>query len=201
MATIQALGSQEMIKAMRDALSDRENDINRGYASVQTAARDMLFFTMAINTGLRPSDLRTLPADKEFWSGETFRVKMQKTGNYTEIGIGKSLRSALDAYFIANVGIGEFLFYSTTGGITSTGRPVTRQWCWSFFRKWSKKANLQGRFGGTTGRRTCATFVYLTTGRIEDAQVILGHKDSITTMRYIGMLREQAIEAQSSIDL
>ena len=201
MATVSPLDTEEMIEAMRIALERREEDLRRGYASIQTIARDLLFFTMAINTGLRPSDLIKLPADINFWAGNTFRVKMQKTSQYTEVGIGGSLRDALDHYFEVHENIGEFLFYSTIGGTHNNGGHVTRQWCWDFFKKWSARANIVGRFGGTTGRRTCATFIYLTTGKIEYAQAILGHKDSATTLRYIRVIQEQALKYQGAISL
>jgi len=201
MSVVQPLDNLDMIQAMRNALSNREGDLRRGYASEATIARDLLFFTMLINTGFRPSDAVKLPADKEFFAGSSFRIKMKKTSQYTEVGIGESLRFALDAYWVAHENPGEFLFYSTAGGIRNIGGHLDRRWAWEFFKKWSERAGLEGTFGGTTGRRTCATFIYLSTGRIEDAQAILGHKDSATTLRYINVIREQALEAQSSLGL
>ena len=201
MSVVQPLDNLDMIQAMRDALEDRGRDLRGGYASEATITRDLLFFTMAINTGFRPSDLVKMPADKEFFAGASFRIKMQKTSKYTEVGIGDSLRDALNAYWDTHEVIGEFLFYRTAGGIRNIGGHLDRRWAWDFFRKWAKRAGINGTFGGTTGRRTCATFIYLSTGRIEDAQAILGHKDSATTLRYINVIREQALEAQSSLGL
>ena len=201
MAKVQPLYEAKDIAAIRNSLNDRSRDIEKGSATEQTAARDRLFFTMAINTGLRPSDLVKLPANKKFWSGNTFRVKMQKTQKYTEIGIGSSLRNALETYWESHTEQPEYLFYSTAGGVIPSDSHVTRRWTWTFFKKWAERSGIDGSFGGTTGRRTCATHIYMNTGRVEDAQVILGHQNPGTTFAYIGVLSKQALEAQSSLDL
>jgi len=201
MPTVDPIYNKSEIDAIRTALNNRSRDIDRGYATPQTIIRDNLFFTLAINTGLRPSDLVTLPADESFWAGDTALVKMQKTNKYTEVGIGKSLRKALNDYWAAHSEKPQYLFYSTRGLNRIDGSHVTVRWAWDFFKKWAERAGVAGKYGGTTGRRTCATHIYMSTGRIEDAQTILGHKNPGTTAVYIGVLRRQAIEAQSSLSL
>jgi|GEM_PF-4394135 len=198
---VEPLWTRAEIAAIRSRLNDRTEDIRRGYATQQTAARDCLFFTLAVNSGLRASDIIALPSNKQMWAKSKVSLRMQKTGKRVEFSVSDNLRSALDEYWAEHQQPDGYLFYPTNRGRPDYSRHVTVKWANRFFKHWAKLAGLSGDYGSHTARKTLANMIYVTTGRVEDAQALLGHKDPGTTLAYIGVIQRRALQAQADLNL
>ena len=198
---VDPLWSREEIEAIREALEHRSEDIRRGYATEQTAARDRLFFALSVNSGLRASDLVTLPADRRKWSGQRYTVKTKKTGKVVQFSVVARVRAALDDYWAAHPEHPSFLFYPTDRGRPRYQAHVTTKWALRFFCEWAARAGLEGHYGSHTGRKTLALHIYEATGRVEVAQDALGHSSPGTTLAYIGSIHRRALEAQANLNL
>ena len=202
MSAAEPLWTREDIDAVHGVLRDRSDDIMRGYATPETTARDRLFFTMGINSGLRPGDLIKLPADKELLAKDLVTIKMQKTKKPVTFNIGKSLRKALDEYWEAHTEeTPKYLFYRSYRATPYYNRHVSSKWAYRFWQRFTKRAGVEGHYSSHSSRKTLANMVYMTTGDVVDAQMLLGHKDPGTTLGYIGVIGKRAREAQAGLNL
>ena len=122
--------------------------------------RDLLLFTVGINSALRISDLLTLRiGDFVDDNGEVkkqFRIREQKRGKRHEVVINNSIREALAEYRAAYPAVEDnsdhSVFFNTrTNDYT---RAISRVQAWKFISTLCQEVGLRGNYGTHTLRKT-----------------------------------------------
>ena len=159
-----------------------------------------LLFTLAINSGLRVSDLLKLTI-ADLWTNEgrskkKARVKTEKTGVWIEFQINEAIQEALEFYRRNNEG----------GEGNEPVFPVTRRTVTRWVKRWCEQAGLGGsNYSAHTLRKTYAYQLWAQNGKTHEAltvvQKTLGHKTPGTTLDYLGISREQIEEMQAELNL
>ena len=93
---------------------------------------------------------------------------------------------------------GQFLFAGRGGG--STGL-TTRQYA-RLVHEWVGSIGVDpAKFGTHSLRRTKAVLIYRRTGNLRAVQLLLGHARIESTVRYLGIEVDDAIEIAEKIDI
>ena len=162
--------------------------------------REFLLFTIALNSGLRVSDLLDLRVG-DLWSEDgtplkEFSKRAQKTGSFATTQINRSI---LDAMRLARSGIDQY-------DSESKLFPVTRQTVSRWVKKWCHAVGIdQGNYAAHSLRKTFAYHFWKEEGETEKALVVvskaLGHMSTGVTMEYLGIGREKIAAVQSKLNL
>ncbi len=113
--------------------------------------------------------------------------------------ITEQTRQAVDDYLKATKKApGDFLF---TGGSGKNHSLTTRQYA-RLLSKWIAGIGLDPSLYGTHSlRRTKATLIYRRTGNLRAVQLLLGHTKIESTVRYLGVEVDDALELAEQIDV
>ena len=108
-------------------------------------------------------------------------------------------RQAVDDYLrVAAKNPGEFLF---TGRKGSGQRMTTRQYG-RLLSEWMASIGLDPKLFGTHSlRRTKATLIYRRTGNLRAVQLLLGHTKIESTVRYLGIEVDDALEIAEQVEV
>lgn len=159
-----------------------------------------LLFTVAINSGLRVSDLVTLKFG-DLWTEEgrpqrRVRCKTTKTGAWVEFQVNAAIQEAMALY--AKEG--------QLGEPTARVFPVTERTVTRWVKCWCQQVGLEaGHYSAHTLRKTYAYQLWTQNGKTHEAltvvQKTLGHKTPGTTLDYLGISREQIEAMQAELNL
>ena len=122
--------------------------------------RDLLLFTLGINSALRISDLLQLKIghliDDHDRVRQRFSIKEQKRNKGHEIVISTSIRDALNEYLAVFQGITRspenFVFFNTKTNAYS--KAIKRGQAWKFTVSICQDVGLQGNYGTHSLRKT-----------------------------------------------
>jgi integrase len=161
--------------------------------------RDLALFNLAIDSKLRGCDVVAIRVDDVAPNGyalERAIVRQRKTGRPVQFEITEQTRQAIDEYLrLTKRKPGEFLFAGRVGGLT------TRQYA-RLVGKWTASVGLDRlKFGTHSLRRTKATLIYRRTGNLRAVQLLLGHTKIESTVRYLGIEIDDAIEIAEKTDV
>src|SRR5207237_6895805 len=167
---------------------------------IESRARDLAMFNLAIDSKLRGCDVVAIRVEDVAASGYTAdraTVRQKKTGRSVRFELSEQTREAVDDYLkVANKRPGEFLFTSRRGPDRSI---TTRQYA-RLVSEWIGSIGLDPRLFGTHSlRRTKATLIYRRTGNLRAVQLLLGHTKIENTVRYLepGPFGEVACSGQT----
>lgn len=130
---------------------------------------------------------------------ERATIIQKKTGRPVQFEITESTRRALDAWVRQIVQANcEYLFPSRT---KQQSHISTRQYA-RLVHKWVNSAGLDSAAYGThTMRRTKAAQIYRKTGNLRAVQLLLGHTKLESTVRYLGIDVDDALNISEEIEL
>lgn len=154
--------------------------------------RDLLLFTVGINTNLRISDI--LPLTREQFDGDHLEIKEKKTGKSKKIRINENVKKAV-AELAPPSG---YLFPSRKGD-----GPISRMQAWRILNAGAERAGLNIAFGTHTLRKTWAYHAY-NGGKGADLALItkaLNHSSQRETLRYIGIEQENLDDLYLEVNL
>jgi len=164
--------------------------------------RDLAMFNVGIDSKLRGCDLVTLRLEDIAPQGVSIdraTVMQRKTGRPVTFEISEHARSAV-ARYLATLSADDqnYLF-------PSRGRPEqplsTRQYA-RLESIWVESIGLDPRRYGTHSiRRTKAALIYKKTGNLRAVQLLLGHSKIESTVKYLGIEVDDAIELAEQIDI
>lgn len=164
--------------------------------------RDLALFNLAIDSKLRGCDVVAVRVDDVAPNGytvdrATFRQK--KTGRPVRFELTEQTRHAIDEYLRrSGRKPGQFLFAGR--GEPDFGLTV-RQYA-RLTNEWFASIGLDPqKFGTHSLRRTKATLIYRKTGNLRAVQLLLGHTKIESTVRYLGIEIDDAIENAEKIDV
>jgi integrase len=163
--------------------------------------RDLALFNLAIDSKLRGCDVVALRVDDVAPSGyamDRATIRQKKTGRPVRFELTDQTRSAVDDY-LRTTGrrAGQFLF----AGRGDTFGLTTRQYA-RLVHEWVASIGLDpAKFGTHSLRRTKAVLIYRRTGNLRAVQLLLGHSKIESTVRYLGIEVDDAIEIAEKIEI
>jgi integrase len=157
--------------------------------------RDLAIFNLAIDSKLRSCDLVKLRVSDIAHGRHILKramVMQQKTGRPVQFEITKKTRAALiqwiDQEKLSN---SDFLFKGKTNSKTHIS---TRQYA-RIVKNWVTEIGLDPLDYGTHSmRRTKATLIYKRTKNLRAIQLLLGHTKLESTVQYLGIEVDDALE-------
>ena len=164
--------------------------------------RDLALFNLAIDSKLRACDLVKLRVS-DVAHGEQIEsramVMQQKTGRPVQFEITQLTREAVQAWITnADLKTSDFLF---TSRVSDSPHLSTRQYA-RIVHRWVEEAGLEsGSYGTNTMRRTKASLIYRRTRNLRAVQLLLGHTKLESTVRYLGIEVDDALEIAEQTDV
>ena len=164
--------------------------------------RDLALFNLAIDSKLRGCDLVGLTVNDVATSigiKKRSGVRQRKTGRPVQFEITEQTRESLQRWIEERkLLFGEDLFPSM---INKTRHITTRQYA-RLLSRWIGSIGLNASCYGTHSlRRTKVSLIYKRTGNIRAVQLLLGHTNLQSTVRYLGIEVDDALEIAEQIDL
>lgn len=164
--------------------------------------RDLALFNLALDSKLRGCDLVKLKvSDVAYGSSVSSRatVLQQKTGSPVQFELTKGTRDAVAAWIrMAHLCSTDYIFQSRVG---SAQHISTRQYN-RIFHGWIEKLGLDNSLYSTHSmRRTKPYLIYQKTKNLRVIQLLLGHKKLESTVRYLGIEVDDALEISESIEV
>ena len=162
--------------------------------------RELALFNLAIDSKLRGCDLVRIHVDDVAPNGyalDRATVRQRKTGRPVKFEITEPTRDAIDSYIRSSKApLAEYLFPGRNEGHLST-----RQYA-RLLSSWLSQIGLDSSLFGTHSiRRTKATLIYRRTGNLRAVQLLLGHSKIESTVRYLGVEVDDALEIAEQIDV
>jgi integrase len=169
---------------------------------MQGRTRDLALFNLAIDSKLRGCDVVAVRVDDVAPGGyamDRATVRQKKTGRSVRFELTDQTRQAIDEYLrLTGRKAGQFLF---AGRGESLRGLTTRQYA-RLVGEWVACIGLdQAKFGTHSLRRTKAVLIYRRTGNLRAVQLLLGHSKIESTVRYLGIEVDDAIEIAEKIDI
>jgi integrase len=163
--------------------------------------RDLALFNLTIDSKLRGCDVVAVRVDDVAPNGYTLdraTVRQKKTGRPVRFELTEQTRQAMDEYLrMTRRKPGEFLF----AGRSDDSGLTTRQYA-RLVGQWIASIGLDPlKFGTHSLRRTKATLIYRRTGNLRAVQLLLGHTKIESTVRYLGIEIDDAIEIAEKIEI
>lgn len=164
--------------------------------------RDLALFNLAIDSKLRGCDVVAVRADDVAPSGyamDRATIRQKKTGRPVRFELTDQTRAAIYEYLrLTGRKAGQFLF----AGRGNSDRGLTTRQYARLVLEWVASIGLDpAKFGTHSLRRTKAVLIYRRTGNLRAVQLLLGHSKIESTIRYLGIEVDDAIEIAEKIDI
>jgi integrase len=157
--------------------------------------RDLALFNLAIDSKLRACDLVKIRVS-DIRHGNTIMTRasiiQKKTGQPVRFEITEQTREALNEWMtFAHLKGDDWLFYSRL----KPGAHITARQYARILKSWIKMIGLDPSVYGTHSiRRTKASLIYKRTKNLRAVQLLLGHTKLESTVRYLGVEVDDALE-------
>ena len=157
--------------------------------------RNLALFNLAIDSKLRGCDLVSLRVRDVCHSGRVIpraSIIQKKTGQQVKFEITEHTRVAVEALVEKSMlTSSSFVFQSR---IRASEHLSTRQYA-RIVKEWAQLIGLDPEEYGTHSmRRTKATLIYRRTKNLRAVQLLLGHTKLESTVRYLGIEVDDALE-------
>ena len=164
--------------------------------------RDLALFNMAVDSKLRGCDLVCLKVVDVLAAGrvkERTSVFQSKTGKPVQFEITEGTREVLSRWIGSPAMIGsEFLW---PGRFHARPHISTRQYG-RLLKEWVSSIELEpSAYGTHSMRRTKAAQIYKKTGNLRAVQLLLGHTKMDSTVCYLGIELEDALEISERVEI
>ena len=169
---------------------------------IARSKRDLAIFNLAIDSKLRGCDLVKLRLE-DICSGINVRrratIVQKKTGRPVQFEISEQSKNSVEAWLPMLRTIGSrYLFPSR---LHASPHISTRQYG-RLVHRWVQSIGLDSASYGTHSmRRTKAAQIYRKTGNLRAVQLLLGHTKLESTVRYLGIEVDDALNIAEQIDL
>jgi integrase len=174
----------------------------RAKLQLERRTRDLALFNLAIDSKLRGCDLVMLRVGDIAPNGyavDRATVRQRKTGHPVRFELTEQTRQAVGE-FLQNSRRkqGQYLFPGRGG---PDRHLTTRQYA-RLVSEWVTSIGLDPlKFATHSMRRTKATLIYRRTGNLRAVQLLLGHTKIESTVRYLGVEVDDALEIAEKIDV
>lgn len=164
--------------------------------------RELALFNLGIDSKLRGCDLVALKA-RDFCHGAQLAsravVVQHKTQRPVQLEITQATREAVQKWIkVAGLKSDDFLFPSRIHDSPHLG---TRQYA-RILEGWVEELGLDpAEYGTHSMRRTKATLIYGRTTNLRAVQLLLGHSNLESTVRYLGIEVDDALEISEQTEI
>jgi len=163
---------------------------------------ELALFNVAIDSKLRGCDLVQLKVNDVMRNGKILSravVVQQKTHKPVRFEITEQSReSLLDLINDKQLGYHDYVFKSR---LASSEHLSTRQYA-HIVKKWVKSIDLDPmEYGTHSMRRTKVSLIYQKTKNIRVVQLLLGHSKLESTIRYLGVEVDDALEVSEHMEV
>ncbi len=168
---------------------------------MQSRKRDLALFNLAIDSKLRGCDVVAIRVEDVAPGGyalDRATIRQKKTGRPVRFELTDQTRSAIDDY-MRGTGRkpGQVLFCGRNPSRGLTTRQYAR-----LVNEWVASIGLDPlQYGTHSLRRTKAVLIYRQTGNLRAVQLLLGHSKIESTVRYLGIEIDDAIEIAVKVDI
>jgi integrase len=164
--------------------------------------RDLALFNLAIDSKLRGCDLVALRVDDVAPNGyavDRASARQSKTGRPVRFELTEITRQSLDDYLrVSGRRPGQCLFH---GRRDPDAHLTTRQYA-RLVSEWVSGIGLDPlKYATHSMRRTKATLIYRRTGNLRAVQLLLGHNKIESTVRYLGVEVDDALEIAEKVEV
>lgn len=164
--------------------------------------RDLALLNLGLDSKLRSCDLLKLKVREVSGSGgikNRVQITQQKTGDPVIFEITEQSRRALDNLIQAqSLGYIDYVFKSRQ----SNGTHLSRRQYSRIIKNWVQSIGLNpDNYGTHSLRRTKASLIYKKTGNLRDVQLLLGHKSLESTVKYLGVELDDALDISEHMDI
>ena len=198
----------EEVKLITNVFDERIKEATND-SQKQIACRNKMLFLIAINIGLRASDLVQLRYSYFYNEDMSFKKyyelvpkKQTKYRKFVKIFFNKTVKKTVENY-VSNYPIEDlngYLFKSRKGD-----NPITERGLWKIIVDVAADAGIDKNVGSHSLRKTWARNIYDNAedkgGALVMLQECLRHSDSLTTLRYISIMDEEKKDMYESIEL
>ena len=165
-------------------------------------SRDLALFNLAIDSKLRGCDLLDLRVSDVTNGSEILSramIRQSKTKRPVRFEISERTRKSLEDWIdSAKLSPNDYLFPSR---IRASRHLSTRQYA-RIVESWVASIGLDpGAYGTHSMRRTKATLIYRRTKNLRAVQLLLGHSSLDSTVRYLGIEIDDALEMSEQLDV
>jgi integrase len=173
----------------------------------QKRFRDLLLFTVGINTALRISDMLQLRVgdfiDDQQRTQARFSIREIKTGKRHEVAVNESIRECFVEYLSANPNIAadqtHFIFFnSENNGYTQS---IKRGQAWKIITNLCHEVGLRGNFGTHSLRKTWGYHARMQGVDLALIMYKLNHSSLVITKRYLGITDDELEEVAKRLNL
>jgi integrase len=174
----------------------------RARLQMENRVRELALFDLGIDSKLRACDLVKLRV-RGICHGDRVAsratVLQQKTQRPVQFEISPDTRQAVDAWIrTAGLTADNYLFPSRLRGSPHLG---TRQYA-RILDEWVSSVGLDpAGYGTHSMRRTKASLIYRWTKNLRAVQLLLGHSKLESTVRYLGIESDDALELAELTDV
>jgi len=164
--------------------------------------RDLALFNLAIDSKLRSCDLVAIGVSDVVTGGnvrERAVIVQQKTGRPVQFELTGQTREAIRAWVEQrSLDTGVHLFPSR---VHDRPHLSTRQYA-RIVNRWVASIGLDPhKYGTHSLRRTKAALIYKKTGNLRAVQLLLGHTKLESTVRYLGIEVDDALQISEQTEL
>jgi integrase len=169
---------------------------------VMRQLRDLAMFDLALDSKLRGCDLVALRVS-DLVSGRNVRSRVmilqRKTGRPVQFEVTEQTRRSISGWLQSKqLGPDDWLFPSR---MKSQAHLSTRQYA-RLVDQWVTLIGLDpAAYGTHSMRRTKVSLLYKKTGNLRACQLLLGHTKLESTVRYLGVDVDDALELSESLEL
>ena len=169
---------------------------------IERQDRDLALFNLAIDSKLRACDLVKIRVSDISQGGCVAKraiVMQQKTKTPVQFEITQQARDAINDWISTNqMTSADYLFPSKSSVIPHLS---TRQYA-RILDSWLVSIGLNPSAYGTHSlRRTKATLIYQRTKNLRAVQLLLGHRKMESTVRYLGIEVDDALEIAEQTEI
>ena len=152
--------------------------------------RDLLLFSLGINTGISLSDLLFLKVE-DVWSDgkmkEFLILTNEKNEETQEFYLNHQVKKVLENYLaFSDLIHTDYLFKSKKNNL-----PITRQQAYRIINQAAKLAGISGKVGTHTLRKTFGYHAYRKGIAVSIIMKLLHHQSPTETLRYIGIEKHE----------
>jgi len=173
----------------------------RVHLDTQKKVRNLALFNLAIDSKLRSCDLIKIRFSDIAPNGEILKrasVIQKKTSQSVQFEITDNTRKSLEKW-IEKAGLkpNDYMFPSR---LNSNNHISSSQYA-SLVKSWVAMAGLDpSNYGTHSMRRTKPTLVYAKTKNLRAVQLLLGHTKIESTVRYLGVEVDDALELAEQVE-
>ena len=167
----------------------------------KNSPRNFLLWVLGTNTGLRISDLLKLKVkdvqDNKGNIKDSLDITEQKTKRQRSIELNPEAKFALE-YFFKKTGVydlDEYLFRDTRKGKEHINKPISRVRAWQMINSWAREAGVKIKIGTHTLRKIYGYHAKKAGIPIVLISEALGHRNTETTRRYLGITQDEVRKA------